>query len=134
MFIITILPFTTDRPLQANLDTASQLLAYSRLLRKVVANDSFDFSVAQATAKWLAETLQASKSDFHHLRESVQNLTDAVSLTCGLGITEMWSTFMVEDSGAAASLDLQALEHASQNLGSAVDGLSLSLNIFPERN
>lgn len=128
------MPFTTDRPLQTILDTASQLLAYSRLLRNVVANDSFDFSVAQATAKWLAETLQASILDFHHLRESVQNLTDAVSLSCGLGITEIWSTFMVEDSGAAASPDLQALEHASQNLGSAVDGLSLSLKICYGRN
>lgn len=127
-------PFATNRPMQTNLDTASQLLAYSRLLRKVVANDSFDFSVAQATAKWLAGTLQASTSDFQHLQESVQNLTDAVSLSCGLGITEIWSTFMVEDSGGARSPDLQALELSCQNMGGAFDGQSLSLKSSYDKN
>ena len=113
-----------------NLDTASRLLAYTRLLRKVVSNDSFDFSVAGATARWLAETLQSSTPEFDPLRGIVQNLTDAVSLSSGLGIAEIWSAFLVEEAAAAGHSDLQLLEQAVRH---SLSGSFFRLMSVPRR-
>lgn len=114
--------------LQVDLDVASRLLAYSRLLRKVAANDSFDYSVAQATSKWITETLQGSTPEFFHIQGPAQSLLDAVSLSSGLGITEIWSTFMVDRPITSSQTDLQNLENAACNLGSMPDGPSAPIS------
>lgn len=110
-----------------DLDTASRLLSYGRLLRNVAANDSFDYSVAQATSKWVAETIQGSTPDFFHLQGPTQSLKDAISLSSGLGITEIWLTFMVDRSTTASRIDLQGLDNAACNIDSMPDGPSLPI-------
>jgi hypothetical protein len=66
------------------------------LLKRIVANNSFDYSVAQATSEWIAEAIQGCSLDFASLADSIQGLKDAVALSCGLGITEIWSTLLIQ--------------------------------------
>jgi midasin len=99
---------------------AVKLLGYSRLLRKIAGSNSFDYSVAQVTSKWIAESIQGA-TDFVALEDPVQGLRDAVSLSSGLGITEIWSTLSVQRPFCPSAAELRSLESAAYNIRSTFD-------------
>lgn len=104
------LGLTRSSHYQVELDVVAKLLGYSGLLRKVARASSFDYSVAQAAAKWIAECIQGRSKDFSPLDEPVRGLRDAVSLSSGLGITEMWSTISAQRPFCSCSTELKSLE------------------------
>lgn len=103
------------------LDVAAKLLRYGHLLRKISRNDTFDYSVAQATSKWIAESIQGCSADFLPLNDPVRSLKDAVSLSCGLGITEIWSTLSIQRPLCSFTTELRALESTACNIDSTSD-------------
>jgi midasin len=106
---------------QMELDVAGKLFGYGRLLRKVAANNLFDYSAAQATSNWIAESIQGCSTDFLPLQGPARGLRDAMSLSSGLGITEIWSTLSVQRSYHPSLTELRSLENTACNLDSACD-------------
>ena len=100
---------------------AVKLLGYGRLLRTVASTHSFDYSVAQATATWIIESTEGHSMDFLPLHDSAQGLKDAVSLSSGLGITEIWSSLCVQRSLCPSSTELKHLDSLARDIDSSSD-------------
>jgi midasin len=113
------------------LDVAVKLFGYGRSLRKVAAATLFDYSVAQATSNWITESIQGRSMDFLPLHDPARGLRDAVSLSSGLGITEIWSTLSVQRSRRLSSMELKSLESMACSIDSACDvhGMFISICI-----
>ena len=100
---------------------AVKLLGYGRLLRNIAGSNSFDYSVAQAASKWIAESIQGCSGDFLRLVDPARSLKDVVSLSSGLGITEIWSTLSVHRPICASLTDLRSLETIARDIDSTCD-------------
>ena len=100
---------------------AVKLFGYGRSLRKVAAANLFDYSAAQATSNWIAESIQGRSMDFLPLHDPARGLRDAVSLSSGLGITEIWTTLSVQRSRRLSSTELKSLENMACDIDSACD-------------
>lgn len=100
-----------------DLDLALKMLGYSRLLKRIATGDSFDYSVAQVTSEWIAEAIQGCSPHFTSLADSISGLKDAVALSFGLGITEIWSTLLIQTPPCSVTTALSSLDSAAcQNL------------------
>ena len=114
---------------QVELDVAVKLFGYSRSLRKVAAANLFDYSAAQAISNWITESIQGLSMDFLPLHDPARSLRDAVSLSSGLGITEIWSTLSVQWSRRLSTTELKSLENMACNIDSACDIYGMFIRI-----
>lgn len=99
-----------------DLNLAIKLLQYGGLLKRVMANNSFDYSIAQATSKWIVEGIQGCSPHFSPLADSIQCLKDAVALSSGLGITEMWSALLTHRQSFAERILSQRLMDGNEGV------------------
>jgi len=120
----------SDLENHVKLDVAVKLLGYGRLLRNIAENNSFDCSVAQAASKWIAESIQGCSRDFLPLVDPARGLKDVVSLSSGLGITEIWSTLSVHRPICASLTDLRSLETIARDIDSTCDVHGPRMQIF----
>ncbi|KAF9464151.1 midasin nuclear AAA ATPase [Collybia nuda] len=97
---------------------ASSLLGYGRYLRKASMKSSFDFSAVQAISKWIIDAVDNCPPPFLPLVTQAQALVDAVSLTSGFGLVDIWSTFFVEGLSALSSTELDTIDKLASSLKS----------------
>ncbi|RDB14764.1 Midasin [Hypsizygus marmoreus] len=88
-----------------DLAIASNLLNYSRYLHKALGAGSIDFSALQAICRWIAEAIENSSSSFDTVATQMRGLHDAVSLSSGLGMIEIWSNLFVERPPTISGLE-----------------------------
>jgi midasin len=115
--------------LQVELDVALKLLGYGHLLRKVAESDVFDYSVAQASAKWIVQALEGRSVDFRPLNAPARSLRDLVCLSSGLGITEIWSTISAQRPRRLSSTQLGSLENFVCDIHATSDGFGGHLSM-----
>lgn len=113
-----------------DLDLASQLLSYGRPLRKIVANRVFDYSAAQATSTWILESIEGCSSYFFPLVQPAQDYKDAMCLSSGVGITEIWSNLSVYRKSSSSTSSQFLLENTDSIIGntSSTYGMVLKWN------
>jgi midasin len=95
---------------------AFTLLGHARHLRKAVINSSFDFSAVQAISRWILDDLEDCSPSFLQLAAQAQALSDAVSLSSGLGLIEIWSTFFVGNRSMSTSSELVDIDKLARCL------------------
>ncbi|KAJ7086033.1 midasin nuclear AAA ATPase [Mycena belliarum] len=76
------------------INLALKTIHYAGHLRKAIGNTHFDYSAVQAISNWLTDALHDCPPEFIQLANHVQALAQAVALSTGLGITEIWSKFL----------------------------------------
>lgn len=101
-------------------------------LGQVVQTVPFDFSRAHAISRWLIDLLDNVSPAFARLSYSIQGLKKMLSLTKGLGLTEVWDSFyacMPEDF----ALNIQRFSSVSRCLanGPKFEGERKATTIFP---
>ncbi|EGN98495.1 hypothetical protein SERLA73DRAFT_110025 [Serpula lacrymans var. lacrymans S7.3] len=96
-----------------NCELSIKLLPYARYLRSAMFQESFDHSAVQVISKWMDDALRGSRPAFSRLAHAARLLEDAVSLTSGQGISQIWSTFFNRKASSIPSSDLKRLENAA---------------------
>ncbi|PBK75109.1 midasin [Armillaria solidipes] len=85
------------------LDVALKVLVYATRMRSAVSQSHFDYSVIQAIVGWMTATLQQCASQFLSLQACALVLQNTVSLSSGLGLVDLWSSFLKYDDTPVAS-------------------------------
>jgi midasin len=106
---------------QVDLGLALKLLKYARYLRRATSSAFFDYSAVQAISRWIAGALYECSPIFLHLASHARALEDAVSLSSGLGLTEIWSSFLVHRSLDLPAVELIRFDTEAGNLRDCVD-------------
>ena len=73
-------------------------------------NNSFDYSTALAASNWISESVKGSGPVFLPLQDPAQRLVDAISLSTGLGMSELWMSFSFRGAYTTALADLLSME------------------------
>ncbi|KAK0187828.1 midasin nuclear AAA ATPase [Armillaria mellea] len=76
------------------LDVALKVHVYATRMRSAVSQSHFDYSAIQAIVGWMTATLQQCTSQFLSLRACALVLQNTVSLSSGLGLVDLWSSFL----------------------------------------
>ncbi|KAG6889702.1 hypothetical protein C0992_004422 [Termitomyces sp. T32_za158] len=110
------LTITSEVPqIYKSLRLASSLLDYGRYLRKIAAAAVLDFSALQAACCWIADALEDSPSVFSTAVLCAHELKDAISLSTGLGLQDIWSALFI-DRSYVSSTSLELVEKHSAYL------------------
>ena len=76
-----------------------QLVSFGRFLHQSIQSETtFNFSLAFATLEWIRQLLRLplaieASSEFATITDSFQELEKSMSLTSGLGLTDLWRTW-----------------------------------------
>ncbi|KAL6308298.1 midasin [Sparassis latifolia] len=82
----------SEPTVQAVLDLTLKLLYYSRHLATALLDTSFNYSVVQVVVRWFIDALTLHYHHFAQVEAQANALADAVALTSGSGLTEIWTT------------------------------------------
>src|SRR5262245_42711956 len=107
-----------------------RLMAYARVLRKVVADDHFDYSAVQAVSKWITNSLESASPTFSQISNDADSLQKVISLSTGLGMVEIWSRLTVQRSKVTGLAESERLENRVCNLKDVTNSHCLSSLIF----
>lgn len=91
------------------------MLKFSAELRKASSNVYFDYSAVQAICSWITDATAESTATFTPLLDAVKSLKEIISLTSGLALVEIWSSFL-KYSPLPATPAIKQLEVASCSL------------------
>ncbi|KAJ6531011.1 hypothetical protein B0H10DRAFT_2171534 [Mycena sp. CBHHK59/15] len=103
--------------------------SYAQHLRTATGNTHFDYSAVQAISSWLTESLEGCPSDFMLLADHVKTLRRTVALSTGLGISEIWASFMT-DKISDFSPAMRQLDHLACRVGDAAGSQGLRRQVF----
>ncbi|KAK7028133.1 AAA ATPase midasin [Paramarasmius palmivorus] len=91
-----------------DLKTVHSLLNYASYLHRFTEGNDFDYSSVQTITKWIAESAERLSAPQLSLVISAKTLKDLTSLSSGLGLTEIWKSFLSQR--ALDSPDISRLE------------------------
>lgn len=97
------------------------LLQDGRHLRRTMTSDTFDFSAVQAITRWITDSLENCSSAFMSLATQARALSETVSLSSGLGLTEIWSAFFIDELPTSVVTELGDLEKFTSALQRSAD-------------
>jgi midasin len=80
-------------------------------------SDTFNFSAVQAITRWITDSVENCSSVFMPLAMQAHALSETVSLSSGLGLTEIWSAFFIDELPSSAVTKLEVLEKLTSSLG-----------------
>lgn len=103
-----------------------RLISYCYFLRKVTASSSFDHSTALAASNWVSESVKGSGSAFSPLQDPAKRLVDAISLSTGLGMSELWTCFSFRGPHATAMSNLVSMDEDACGVEGGHSGKSIS--------
>ena len=83
--------------------------------------DTFDYSAVQAITRWITDSVEDCSSAFMSLATQARALSETVSLSSGLGLTEIWSAFYVDELPGSVTTKLGDLEKISSSLQRSED-------------
>ncbi|KAG7445730.1 P-loop containing nucleoside triphosphate hydrolase protein [Guyanagaster necrorhizus] len=92
-----------DREVVGLLDIALKVLVYATRMRSAASQSHFDYSALQAITGWMAAALQQCPSQFLLLQACALVLQNTVSLSSGLGLVDLWSSFLKYNDAPVAS-------------------------------
>ncbi|KAI0693224.1 midasin [Cytidiella melzeri] len=72
-----------------------RLLSYAAYLHKISTQDRLDHSAVYTASRWLEDCLQDARPEFTVIQLHARALSEAVTLTSGLGLVEIWSSLSV---------------------------------------
>lgn len=101
---------------QGDIMLSLTLLGYSRYLRRVTANESFDFSALQAICRWITDAVEDCPPAFIQLATQARILSETVSLSSGLGLIEIWSSVFIDKSQTSSTSALEDIEARTLDL------------------
>ncbi|KAK0464246.1 midasin nuclear AAA ATPase [Desarmillaria tabescens] len=85
------------------LDIALKVLMYATRMRSAASRSQFDYSAIQAIVGWMTAVLEQCSSQFLSLQVCALVLQNTVSLSSGLGLVDLWSSFLKYDNAPVAS-------------------------------
>jgi midasin len=86
------------------------MLQYSRHLRAATKGSSFDYSTVRVISKWLTKTLENCSPHFVSLIGYAKTLEAVLSLSSGLGLFEIWSSFLGNRRAEIAAPEISRLD------------------------
>jgi hypothetical protein len=99
-----------------DLKLAHRLLDYARFLRRAVTDMHLDYSGIQAVSKWIVDSLKTCSPAFAVVVNHAKALESAISLSRGLGVTELWSLFLLKKIKPTNLTELEHLEDGVRDL------------------
>ncbi|KAF9013327.1 P-loop containing nucleoside triphosphate hydrolase protein [Cyathus striatus] len=86
-------------------------LHFARLLRKTVISSTPDFSAIQAVMRWILDATKHSSMFFPELWSHINALNEAVSLSHGLGLINIWTSLQADHCLNVSWPELRRVEH-----------------------
>ncbi|KAJ7608562.1 hypothetical protein FB45DRAFT_384103 [Roridomyces roridus] len=111
------------------IELALTTLRFAEHLQKAQGTTHFNFSAVQAISAWLADALEDCPPNFLPLIKHIKSLREAVALSTGLGMNEIWSKF-IADKTPDFSPALIRLNELACNLRDAPGVQSLRRHCF----
>jgi len=106
---------------QAEIKLTLTLLEHGRHLRRTMMSEVFDFSAVQAITRWITDSVENCPPAFIPLATQARALSETVSLSSGLGLSEIWSTFFTDALPASVVKKLGDLEKFASSLRRSAD-------------
>ncbi|OSD02514.1 midasin [Trametes coccinea BRFM310] len=112
-----------------DVDVLLKFAAYGRFLQSATpASGSFDFSLALAVVEWMEEALSVNQSTPDTLVEvarAVSHLREAVSLSTGTGLFDLWRNLWPEQPDPHSGDMLAKLENAARSVRNVAHGIKI---------
>jgi midasin len=86
-----------------------------------MTSDMFDFSAVQAITRWITDSVENCSPAFMSLAIQARALSETVSLSSGLGLTEIWSSFFIDELPTSVVTKLGELEKLTSSLRRSAD-------------
>ncbi|KAI3616178.1 midasin nuclear aaa atpase [Moniliophthora roreri] len=101
-----------------DLSVARVLLQYASYLHKCVNGSTLDYSSVQTIAKWIVDAAESFSVEYLSLVACARTLQDITSLSSGLGLTEIWKSFLSQkalDPSEISRLEVLAVDPSCSN-------------------
>ncbi|KAH7907327.1 midasin [Hygrophoropsis aurantiaca] len=95
--------------------SAALLLNYRRYIRKSTSDSAFNHSLVQVVSNWISEALDRGNQAFNKLVTASDELQRSISLTTGLGMTEIWTNVLAPESMVPYQ-ELRELEKSARQI------------------
>ena len=105
-----------DRRNQKDVQLTLRLLDYARYLRRAISDVYLDYSSIHAVSNWIVDALKTCSSSFAVVANHANALQSAISLSSGLGIAEIWFTFLPTKVNSTEFTELKHLEDGVRNV------------------
>lgn len=106
----------TDHITQHILITISRLLKYAEYLIAVGIQDRLDHSAVYVASQWFMEYFREPNLSLIDIEVHAKALADAVTLTSGLGLSEIWSSLSTSTGQDAQTSKLNRLDDVASRL------------------
>lgn len=86
-----------------------RLLSYAAYLSGINREKHLDHSAIYSASRWLQDSLQEPYSEFAQVQNHAQTLSNAVALTSGHGLSELWTSLAVPAIEALPASKIESL-------------------------
>ncbi|KAI0822070.1 midasin [Trametes gibbosa] len=107
----------------ADVSTVMDIVAFGRYLQGATeVEGTFNFSLAFAVVDWIQQSVNefhSSQAIFTELSTAVARLKDAVSLSTGIGLIDLWMKLSLQCVGLSNHVEIDNLERADRHLAAS---------------
>lgn len=128
MYLCKPLRDFADMTQQPLLTMVARLLSYAKYLYDVGQESRLDHSAVHVVVQWLTECSREQVANILDIETSVNALANAVALTSGLGLSEIWSSLSKSPGEDAQTSKLAVLDDVAQKLPGTRQGQSILQN------
>ncbi|KAF8635894.1 hypothetical protein AX15_000074 [Amanita polypyramis BW_CC] len=112
------------------LKVLTKALGYGYHLRRVLENSLLDYSGLFALARSILDILSVESPHLDSLQRHARDFSDAVSLTSGLGLFDIWSSLYCSNSSYLPKPSIARLDELASSLNNEADATSLRKRTF----
>lgn len=108
-----ICPLTSEKH---NVILADKLLSFVTYLEGIVTRNTFDYSALHIVSKWLSQSISGAHAHFNAVDRHVTALSEVLSLSSGVGLSEIWSGLSHQGAGMRDADKIRQLDAAAQRI------------------
>lgn len=103
------------------------MLSYAEYLHGIYTQDRLDHSAVYTASRWIEDCLQESRGGFSDIQVHAKTLFDAVTLTSGRGLFEIWSSLSMSLAASAPPSKISSLDAIARVLPRGLTGRQWSI-------
>jgi midasin len=93
-----------------------KLLSYAEYIHRICAKQKLDHSAIYSVSRWIEGCLEEKSPGFERTQMHARALSDTITLTGGLGMTEIWSLLATNLLDSTVTSRIEMLDAAAQAL------------------
>jgi hypothetical protein len=102
---------------QVEIDMLLQVMRHSRQLRRAIDDAPYDYSAIHAISSRISDVLAVNPRHSLPIVQQAQALRTVISLSSGLGLSEIWSTLLSDTPTKLSTSDMLRLEKMACSIG-----------------